>query len=309
MNCNPVVKSRYAHDGPGVGRVQKGSAISLRFFQDKMASTELNERKRFRSSSDSDVTLSPGSEPRKRKFEVSEEEWLSVLQRVKDLEAKQLTDTKRIENLSTELTASQEENGVLKRELMALQDSLEFSQKEQDEVKGRVEHVEVDAVSNKNRIIKQELYNRRWNLLFFGVKEESGENCKEKVVKIIADKLNIRDASGIRFCGVHRIGRRRMGPQRSRPIICRFTCREDRERVYKAKSKLKNTNIRINDDVPEEVREIRRKVLVPALKKIKAQQQSAKVTIVGDKLLHDGHFYDHNRIPARWLSTYESDED
>ena len=65
----------------------------------------------------------------------------------------------------------------------------------------------------------------------------------------------------------------------------------------------------INDDVPEEVREIRGKVLVPALKKIKAQQQSAKVTIVGDKLLHDGHFYDHNRIPARWLSTYESDED
>ena len=161
-----VVYKQGAHDGPGVGRVQKGSAISLRFFQDKMASTELNERKRFRSSSDSDVTLSPGSEPRKRKFEVSEEEWLSVLQRVKDLEAKQLTDTKRIENLSTELTASQEENGVLKRELMALQDSLEFSQKEQDEVKGRVEHVEVDAVSNKNRIIKQELYNRRWNLLF-----------------------------------------------------------------------------------------------------------------------------------------------
>ena len=222
------------HDGPGVGRVQKGSAISLRFFQNKMASTELNERKRFGSSSDSDVTLSPGSEPQKRKFEVSEEEWLSVLQRVKDLEAKQLIETKRIENLSTELTASHEENGVLKRELMALQDSLEFSQKEQDEVKGRVEHADVDAVSNKNRIIKQELYNRLWNLLFFGVKEESGENCKEKVVKIIADKLNIRDASGIRFCGVHRIGRKRMGPQRSRPIICRFTCREDRERVYKA---------------------------------------------------------------------------
>ena len=130
---------RSAHDGPGVGRVQKGSAISLRFFQNKMASTELNERKSFRSSSDSDVTLSPGSEPRRRKFEVSEEEWLSVLQRVKDLEAKQLIDTKRIENLSTELTASQEENGALKRKLMALQDSLEFSQKEQDEVKGRVE--------------------------------------------------------------------------------------------------------------------------------------------------------------------------
>ena len=121
-----IIEESCAHDGPGVGRAQKGSAISLRFFQDKMASTELNERKRFRSSSDSDVTLSPGSEPRKRKFEVSEEEWLSVLQRVKDLEAKQLTDTKRIENLSTELTASQEENGVLKRELMALQNSLEF---------------------------------------------------------------------------------------------------------------------------------------------------------------------------------------
>ena len=39
---------------------------------------------------------------------------------------------------------------------MALQVSLEFSQKEQDKVKGCVEHVEVDAVANKNRIIKQQ---------------------------------------------------------------------------------------------------------------------------------------------------------
>ena len=75
--------------------------ISLRLFQNKIASTELNERKRFRSSSETDVTLSPGSEHRKSKFEVSEEEWLSFLKYVKDPEAKQLIDTRRIENLST----------------------------------------------------------------------------------------------------------------------------------------------------------------------------------------------------------------
>ena len=86
--------------------------------------------------------------------------------------------------------------------------------------------------------MKQELYNRRWNLLFFGENEEHNENCKEKVKKIISEKLQIRNVDSMKFCGVHRVGQKRFAQRRNRPIICRLTCRKDREHVYKAKAKL-----------------------------------------------------------------------
>ena len=87
------------------------------------------------------------------------------------------------------------------------------------------------------------------------------------------------------------------------------TCREDREHVYKSKAKLKNTQIYITDDVPEETREIRRKLLVPAMKRIKQTNLNAKVTIVGDRLLHDGYFYQHNKIPSRWLLSEDPEDE
>ena len=212
-----------------------------------MAESCRNERKRLRSLSDSDKQTTSS------KFVISEEEWLVVLGRLKDLESKRDSDSARIEELST----VKEENLRLKLELSSYKDSLEFTQKEYDESKGRISKVKNDTNSNKTRLVKQELYNRRWNLLFFGVNEEHDENCKEKVKKIISEKLQIRNVESMKFCGVHRVGRKQFAQRRNRPIICRFTCRKDQQRVYKAKAKLKNTQIYIADDVPEETREIR----------------------------------------------------
>ena len=268
-----------------------------------MAESCRNERKRLRSLSDSDKQSTSS------KFEISEEEWLEVLGRLKDLESKRDSDSARIEELQQQLSTVKEENLRLKLELSSYKDSLEFTQKEYDESKDRISQVENDANSNKTWLVKQELYNRRWNLLFFGVNEEHDENCKEKVKKIISEKLQIHNVDSMKFCGVHRVGRKRFARRRNRPIICRFTCREDQERVYKAKAKLKNTQIYITDDVPEETREIRRKLLVPAMKRIKQTNLNGKVTIVGDRLLHDGYFYEHNKIPSRWLPSEDPEDE
>ena len=102
--------------------------------------------------------------------------------------------------------AVKEENLRLKLELSSYKDSLEFTQKEY-ESKGRINQAENDANSNKTRLVKQELYNRRWNLLFFGVNKEHDENCKEKMKKIISEKLQIQNVDSMKFCGVHRVGR------------------------------------------------------------------------------------------------------
>ena len=254
-------------------------------------STGINEKKRLRSSSDSSsVMYSPEEEL----------DLKTILRRMANLEETQLANTRRIAEL-------EQENSALKRELVEMKVSLEFTQKEQDELKERTTQVEDDESKNKERPVKQELYNRRWNMLVHGMREDPRENCKEKLINLPTDKMGVRDARQIKFCGIHRLGRRTFGG-RNRPIICRFTCREDKERIFRAKAKLKNTGIIISDDAPEEVREIRKRVLVPTLKKIRRVDPNMKTKIVGDQILIEGQMFHHDKIPDRWLSTADQDK-
>ena len=73
-----------------------------------MAESCRNERKRLRSLSDSDKQSTSS------KFVISEEEWLVVLGRLKDLESKRDSDSARIEELQQQLSIVKEENLRLK---------------------------------------------------------------------------------------------------------------------------------------------------------------------------------------------------
>ena len=168
-------------------------------------STGINEKKRLRYSSDpSSVMYSPEEEL----------DLKNILRRMANLEETQLANTRRIAEL-------EQENSALKRELVEMKVSLEFTQKEQDELKERTTQVEEDESKNKERLVNQELYNRRWNMLVHGMREDPRDNCKEKLINLLTDKLGVRDARQIKFCGIHRLGRRRFGG-RNRPIISRL---------------------------------------------------------------------------------------
>ena len=81
-------------------------------------------------------------------------------------------------------------------------------------------------------------------------------------------KIDQRKVKGIMFCGAHRLGKKkRSGNSKPGPIIVRFTCRTDRDATWRQRFNLKESSIRMAEDLPQNVREIRRKVLVPALKK------------------------------------------
>ena len=86
-----------------------------------MAESCRNERKRLRSLSDSDKQSTSS------KFVISEEEWLVLLGRLKDLESKRDSDSARIEELQQQLSTVKEENLRLKLELSSYKDSLEFT--------------------------------------------------------------------------------------------------------------------------------------------------------------------------------------
>lgn len=99
--------------------------------------------------------------------------------------------------------------------------------------------------------------------------------------EMIVDKLDI--VKDIPFERVHRLN-----AKADSPIIACFSSFKDKDRVMRAKSKLKDTGIFIGDDLPLPVREIRKK-LVPHLKT--ARSENKKASMVYDHLIIEGKKY------------------
>ena len=109
----------------------------------------------------------------------------------------------------------------------------------------------------------------------------------------------MEEVSKMKLCGAHRLGI--LNRSRSRPLIVRFTCRADRDRVWNARYKLKNSSISVGEDLPRHIQDIRKSTLIPAMKKIKSETPQVKASVVGDKLIVNGKIYFHYNIPKEWL--------
>lgn len=174
--------------------------------------------------------------------------------------------------------------------MVALETSLQFTQAEHDEVKERVAKCENEQIRQESELTRQSIYSRRWNLLFSKINETEGESCNHLVKEILKTDLEVEESrvDNMPLCGVHRLGKKRPNANQPRPIIVRFTCRADRDYVWRQRRILDGSSIRIAEDLPFHIREIRKNFLVPALKKAK-QVANAKASIVGDKLVVNGH--------------------
>ena len=134
------------------------------------------------------------------------------------------------------------------------------------------------------------IHSRRSNLIFYRVNESKDKDCFSLVRDVLTRNLNLPqdEASNMKLCGAHCLGK----PNRNRawPLIARFTCRADRDCIWKARYRLKNSRISMGEDLPRQIQEIRKNVLIPAMKKIKQETPSHKATVVGDKLVVNGKF-------------------
>lgn len=156
--------------------------------------------------------------------------------------------------------------------------SLEYSQKQLEEALIKLKHVSdekkefekvIQTLAQENQNLKDEIINnesrldyiddqsRRNNLRIVGIPEEQGENweqCQMKVTKLIEEKLNIPEVNMER---AHRIGKNT--GQRTRDIVAKFVRFPERNAVFRARSKLKGTNIYINEDFCPGTVDVRRK--------------------------------------------------
>ncbi|KAI8487305.1 hypothetical protein Bbelb_334700 [Branchiostoma belcheri] len=219
---------------------------------------------------------------------IPKKDWDSLLDRLQRLES-------RVKEVEGSLAKTNSDNVEIVK-------SLEFTQENVDDITGRLDSQQREQEDLAKDVTELEMYGRRWNLIFHGIQETERENCTRKVRDFISEEMNI-NTQEMKMCAVHRLGKPRNG--KTRPVIARFTCRADRDRVWKNKAHIKNKRIYITDDVPEKVRELRRNILVPALRRVK--EGGKRGMIVGNKLIIESKQYEHWEIPRRWLQDETTD--
>ena len=178
---------------------------------------------------------------------------------------------------------------ALTREVQEIRSSIQFTQKDVDEMKiqivnqsGHCKSMLADIFKNNDglsavtdKMEYAEGQSRRSNLIFDGIGEEPGETwaqTEEKVKDVLVDKLELHRTIDIERA--HRTGKPAANNTRPRPIVVKFLRFKERSAVLQRAKNLKGTNIYINEDYTDAVR-MRRKELLPKLKEARERGEIA----------------------------------
>ncbi len=165
---------------------------------------------------------------------------------------------------------------ILHREFKSLRESLEFSQQQvetlaaenaslRDSVKSLTEnmtHLSEENKKIKETVIDLQARSMRDNLVFSGIPESAEEDPEATVKNFIKTYLKLPEdtVENICFERVHRMGAKKPGAPRPRPIVAKFGYFKQKEQVKSRGRELKGTDFGVNDQFPKEILE-RRKIL------------------------------------------------
>ena len=206
-----------------------------------------------------------------------------------------LESQERSFKLSLDTVVKEMHNQISKLEnkISELTTSLEFTQREVDELKSKVKDQDKDRKDDKNKIenlnkqvessnqkvkelehkvVYQEDYSRRKNLRISGLEEhgnETWEQTSAAVASLLETKLQL---PGVVLERAHRIGVRR--DSKPRIIVARFTRYSDRDATIRRGKYLKGTNIFLNEDLSATSQAIKN-AQMPLLKQARAEGKIA----------------------------------
>lgn len=147
-----------------------------------------------------------------------------------------------IEVLRSEIVELKEQIGSLtnkNEKLEELKSEMDRDKKEQSKL--------INSIQEKNDNLEQ--YTRRQNLRVFGIKEERGEACEERVIRLFQEKLHINiTPQQIDRC--HRSGR--YNENKPRGIIVKFISYKDRNAIFEKKKFLKHSGVTISEDLTKQ---------------------------------------------------------
>jgi ribA/ribD-fused uncharacterized protein len=174
--------------------------------------------------------------------------------------------------------------------LVTIEDKLNNMQNQLTLTEHKCNELMVKYNELNERLIKQESHSRRDNLVFTGIPEAppgTRDDCLAKVHHIMEAIMKIKDARKMRIVRCHRLGappstRASSGSHdRPRAVICKFHWFGDRQLVWEAKTKLKDSTYGVQEDFPKEILD-RRKILLPIM--FAARRLHYKAYLVVDRL-------------------------
>lgn len=172
-----------------------------------------------------------------------------------------VTQTKGQVNTLTETVGQIEKS--LEFQGQSLKENEEKQKKNMEETKGYIDE-KIEELNKKLLLLEKQ--DRKYNLLVYGIPEESDEDVCEKMRELFVNDLQISPhrVDNMYFAHGHRLPTKaKAGP---RPIIIRFTSFGDRELVLSNVPKLAGTRRRILSDLPVIMKEERGKLANKAYK-------------------------------------------
>lgn len=174
--------------------------------------------------------------------------------------------------------------GRIELKLHDMDGKLEYITKEMTALKLENKELKENAEKQEKRIELLEREVRRKNLVVKGVVDEEREgetDTQEKIVSVL-QKIGVGIDVNNEVEEIRRIGR--YEARRTRPILIKLVTFNKKQEVLKNATKLKGSDIWINEDYPREIQEERRK-LFPKLKQ--AREKGYRAHIRYNKLIID----------------------
>ena len=184
-----------------------------------------------------------------------------------------------IEKLVFETKATNERLDAVEKDIAELRAELENEKQARRTMSAQIEDL-------KEKLVSQDAYSRRENLVISGIPQNERENCMTKAKEFFKSVL-LLNADVVENMPIQRCHRQRskLSPA---PIIVRFLNYSDRMIIWKARSNIKENRHAIWEDLPQEM-VARRNQLKPILKK--ALSLNKRATLAGDKLIIEGKSY------------------
>ena len=130
------------------------------------------------------------------------------------------------------------------KKIKELEDGLDFANTECESFKEKFDKLKCEINQLRDEKLYMEVYQRRGNLRFFGIKEEADteEDAREVLVGFLKTELGMENADQIEFQRVHRVGKRVSSNGKPRQITARFLKYPQREDVMSNAGKLRGKN-------------------------------------------------------------------
>ena len=205
----------------------------------------------------------------------------------------------------------------MKGEISDVKESLELSQKDIEDIEtknaelsGKVSELEDENVELKRNasaiersIAKLEDYSRKENLRVYNVEENGKEDCFEMIKDLFSA---VSGKESVELHAAHRIGKINSRPEgRPRPIIARLVNRNDRDFLWKNRSRLKDTtrfaNIYLDEDLSKasaRIRGVLRSARKIAIEKRGIEPKQCRIK--GESIVINGIVYNFAEIPVEF---------